>query len=280
MNQTFLEISDLFSNSGISNFEKLPESKSEKGKFASLFRIFNEILDAAKVQGFVWNQLIYTFSHGKGIRQTKVDLAIDEKIYLTLVLRYKELVSGGRGGTTDEDVPYYIAGYITEIDTGKIDNDYMNSRFSKYLKSISTDEADKALDELYKTFATLSQEEQKYANIFLHDIQSGAINVDGNKTLRDYINEYQSKGYDDMTHRLSIALGLDEQKLRSLMALNVTEGSLNEYGRYDELRKSVDKLQAKKFFEKRLGSEMKQNQVNMRVDELLRKFIFEGGFEL
>ena len=44
----------------------------------------------------------------------------------------------------------------------------MNSRFNKYLKLLQSDEAtestkSKALAELHKTFAMLTQEEQKYA---------------------------------------------------------------------------------------------------------------------
>ena len=34
----------------------------------------------------------------------------------------------------NDDVPYDLVGYLTEIDTGVIDADYMNSRFEKYLK--------------------------------------------------------------------------------------------------------------------------------------------------
>ena len=58
----------------------------------------------------------------------------------------------------------------TTIDTDKIDSDYMNSKFDKYLKLLEVDEASaeelkNAEAELHKTFATLSQEEQKFANI-------------------------------------------------------------------------------------------------------------------
>ena len=42
-----------------------------------------------------------------------------------------------------------------------------------------------------RSFALLSQEEQKYANIFLHDIERGDVNPEEEKTLRDYITEYQ-----------------------------------------------------------------------------------------
>ena len=33
-------------------------------------------------------------------------------------------------------MPYDLVGYLIEIDTGRIDSDYMNSRFEKYLKLI------------------------------------------------------------------------------------------------------------------------------------------------
>ena len=62
-------------------------------------------------------------------------LDIDENTYLILVQRYKELPSSsGSGGNID--IPFEIEGYITEIDTDKIDTDFMNSRFDKYRKII------------------------------------------------------------------------------------------------------------------------------------------------
>ena len=70
--------------------------------------------------------------------------------------------------------------YIEEMDTGKIDAEYMNSRFEKYYKLLKRDDAsegelEKAEEELHRTFSTLTMEEQKYANLFLHDIQSGDV---------------------------------------------------------------------------------------------------------
>ena len=90
-----------------------------------------------------------------------VKLDIDENTYLILVQRYKELPSsGGSGGNID--IPFEIEGYIAEINTDKIDTDFMNSRFDKYKKIIDsgdTVEIEKTLNELHKSFATLSQEE-------------------------------------------------------------------------------------------------------------------------
>lgn len=177
MNELYEDISELFSNAGIENFEKLPSDISVCRKFAKDFKELNSYLEAAKIQGFKWEVTSYTDDNtGENIEMT-----FDEKTYLVLVLRYKEL-SGGGGGGTGDDVPYDLVGYITEIDTGLIDADYMNSRFEKYLKLLnlegaSAEAVEQAETELHKTFATLSQEEQKYANIFLHDIQRGDVAI-------------------------------------------------------------------------------------------------------
>lgn len=281
MNQIFFKIKEVFEDARVKNFEKLPNEQEEKAKFASLFKKFNDLLEAAEVQGFIWEQLTYEFSYGSRKSKTNVTLEFNEKTYLILVLRYKELTSPvGGSGTSGYDVPFDLDGYITEIDTGIIDADYMNSRFSKYLKAIGSEETQKALDELHKTFATLSQEEQKYANIFLHDIQSGAVMPDDSKTLRDYINEYQEKAQDAQIKKISETLGIDEVKLCQLMSLKVTEDNINEFGRYDDLKNTVDKIKAKEFFEKIEGKQFKLYQVNIKVNELLRKFILEGGFEI
>lgn len=280
MNELFESITDLFADSGIENFEKLPDDTSACRKFAKDFNEFNSYLEAAKIQGFKWNVLSYVDEETGEV----IDVTIDENTYLILVLRYKELTGGG-GGTGGDDVPYDLAGYITEIDTGLIDADYMNSKFDKYIKLLSvegtTKEAiEQAETELHKTFATLSQEEQKYANIFLHDIQRGDVKVAEGKSLRDYINEYLSKARNDQIHRIFVAIGVDENMLRNVMGLKLNENNLNEFGRYDELKKTVDKAKAKEYFEKVEGTKIIPPKVNVKVDKLLRDFIINGGYEI
>ena len=203
MNEVFEEISELFSNAGIDNFEKLPADTEVCRKFAKAFNEFNDYLEAAKIQGFKWD----VSSYENETTEEVVDVLIDENTYLVLVLRYKELLGGGGSGGS-EDVPYDLEGYITEIDTGLIDSDYMNSRFDKYIKLLNVEGAtqetvEQAETELHKTFATLSQEEQKYANIFLHDIQRGDVKVAEGRTLRDYINEYLSRAKLDLPYHFS-----------------------------------------------------------------------------
>lgn len=280
MNELYEDISELFSNAGIENFEKLPSDVSVCRKFAKDFKELNSYLEAAKIQGFKWEVTSYTDANTGEI----IEMAFDEKTYLVLVLRYKEL-SGGGGGGTGDDVPYDLVGYITEIDTGLIDADYMNSRFEKYLKLLnlegaSAEAVEQAETELHKTFATLSQEEQKYANIFLHDIQRGDVAITEGKTLRDYITEYLSKAKDDQIHRVAVALGVDEVKLRTIMSLRLNSTNINEFGRYDDLKKTVNKAKAKEYFEKIEGTKIIPPKVNVKVDNLLREFILGGGFEI
>ena len=56
---------------------------------------------------------------------------------------------------------------------------------------IDQDQLQELLDELHKSFAILTQEEQKYANIFIHDVQSGNAEIEDGKPFMDYITEYQ-----------------------------------------------------------------------------------------
>lgn len=279
MNRLFEDISDLFTYAGIKNFDKLPEDEESCSKFAKDFNKFNGYLDAARIQGFRWNITSYTDDESK----ETVDVALDENTYLVLVLRYKELETGGNGPV--DSVPYDLVGYITEIDTGKIDADYMNSRFTKYIKllngeSTSMESLAKAETELHKTFATLTQEEQKYANIFLHDIQRGDVIVDEDKTFRDYINDYQLQATNDQVHKISESLGLLENVLREILGLNLDESHLDDNGRFTELKKSVDKQKAMAYFEKIDHKPLPPHRVPQRVDKFLRKFILEGDIDI
>lgn len=281
MNTIYDDIADLFARAGVPGFEKLPDDRSERGKFAKLFKDLNAFLEAARIQGFRWDQPSYEFSNGRGKPKDIVEMKFTEEIYLILALRYKELFGGDGGGDPgDGDVPYEIDGYLTEIDTGVIDADYMNSRFEKYLRSLGQEGAEEALGDLHKSFATLTQEEQKYANIFIHDVQSGTIVTESGKTFRDYITEYQVKAKNDQIHRLAHILGLDEGKLRKMMDSGVTESNINGYGRFDSLKDTVDKTRAKAYFEQLEGTEISLLLVNIKIQSLLKKFILGGGIDI
>lgn len=232
----------------------------------------------------VWDKSEYVFENQIDAKETVVRL-YDEKTYLILVQRYKELFTT-MPGTDPSDNVFDIQSYITEIDTGFIDNDYMNSKFNKYVKilsqpGITEDEINKVKDEVHKTFATLSAEEQKYANIILHDIEAGDFTIkDDEKTLRDYITDYMNQAKNDQIHKMADALGLDEQLLRECVLLKLNKTNLNEFGRLDKLLNTVDKSKARQYFERAEQKKILPPKVNMKVSNLLTKFILEGGFDI
>ncbi len=281
LNVIYNDMVELFENAHIEAFEKLPQDLSECGQFAKLFKTFNEHLVAAKIQGFAWDQA-----------DPAIPLCVDEKNYLILALRYKELSKRagegegeGNGEGGGEEVPFDIDGYLTEIDTAKIDTDYMNTRFEKYLKILRQDSADsealqKILDELHKSFASLSEDDQKYANIFLHDVQSGEATLDQNKTFREHITAYHAKAKHSEVDVMAERLGLDKHKLNSLMNTDINPSNINDYGRFDDLKETVDKAKAKAYFEQLSGTSIPLFKVNIKVHTLLQDFIIRGGFDL
>ena len=101
----------------------------------------------------------------------------------------------------------------------------MNSRFEKWLKAIDEGEdAQRALEELHRSFAMLSQEDQRYAEMFLTDVQSGEVSVESGRTFREYIEEYRERTRSDRVSKFAAAFGLDVDLLREMLAQRVTDG--------------------------------------------------------
>lgn len=286
MNRLYGDIKKIFTDAGVPDFTKNPSDKAACGKFASLFRELNGYLEAAKIQGFTWKQAEYSLQDTPDVGVATLTMAFDEKNWLVLALRYKELFSDADSGDGEGDAPFEIDGHLTEIDTGKIDADYMNSRFDKYFKLLNLNPkpseklVEQALNDLHKTFATLTQEEQKYAGIFLRDIERGEVVVEAGKSLRDYITEYQAQAKSDQIHHMAKTFGVNESELRKMMGLKLNETNINEYGRFDRLKDTIDKAKARAFFEKQQGTNVSPPKVNILLDKLLRRFLLEGGIDV
>lgn len=281
-NDVFAQIRSLFASAGVEGFERLPDSDAVRAKFAKLFKELADTVEAAKVQGFSWDEPVYEFEREGGT--TRLGLDFDESAFLVLALRYKELFAPGGDGSALE-VPYDIHGYLTEIDTGHIDTEYMNANFDKWLKRLAAGgedsaELDAMLDELHGSFATLDQEQQRYADLVIQAAQGFDLDVRPEMTFMDYINEFQVRGKAGQVQALVEALGTDRASLVDLMAGHVTEANINAFGRLDALKKTVDPSKAREFFSKREGKPLPPPVISMRIDKLLREFILAGGFDL
>lgn len=275
LNRTFEEIAEVFNAAGIKDFERLPDEQSEKRKFAKLFNQFDTYLQAAKIQGFVWTQNVYQAEDGSDI-----EMKFDEVTYLILLARYKELAQGGGGGRSG-DVPYDVEIHITEYDTAKIDAEYMNTRFEKFLKLIQgeydQETLDKTLTDLHKSFSMLSSEEQKYANVFLHDVQAGNAKIVPGKSFRDYISDLMKGAENARIKRVVRRLGCYEWLLREMLAKKVTKETIEAHGKFDELKTSVDNGKATEFFIVVERENFRESRLTMLVDAYLRYFLLTGG---
>ncbi len=279
MNRCFNEIVEVFEQAGVSDFSDLPEDSREKAKFASLFNDFNTYLNAAKIQGFKWEDLDMHVAEDEDAKIILVDFSQEE--YVSLLQRYKDLAKEP-GNSSQDSVPFEIEGYLVEVDTGLIDSNYMNSKFEKYLKELyrtdpSSSELEQARDDLIKMFAMLTADEQKYANVFIHDIQRGNIRPEPGKSFMQYITEYQYNAKEDEIHDCAEAFGLDEELLRTLMGKRLTEANYNEYGRFDELIATVDKKKAKEFLQEKYEVRLNPAKVQIRTYRYLLDFVLSGG---
>lgn len=287
-NAVFGRIASLFANAGIPDFGALPKETEARAQFARHFKELADLLECARIQGFDWNQHEYIDNETGEV----VALAFDEQTFLRLAQRYKELAGQETGpgddsdGTDPEGVPpFEIHGYLTEIDTGHIDTDYMRLNFEKWLRMLespgaSKEELDRTLAELHASFASLSTEQQGYAESVMRAAERGELAVRDGMSFLDYIAEFQAKGKDSRLIGLGEAIGVDADLLREFMARGVNEQSLNEYGRFDQLKESVDRKKARAYFEERDGEPVPPFRVPAKIDALLRNFVLSGGFDL
>ena len=268
MNVCFADIADIFKRAKVADFATNPDDATACAKFVKLFNQLNDHLQAARLLGFVWEKLSYDVVQEDDSVITAT-LNFDQETYDKLLARYKDLFkeeSGGGGGGSDE-VPFDLRSYINEIETDKIDQNYMNERFKKWLKAIGSMEEAAALEELHHSFATLSKEDQKFAELFLHDVQSGDIELDLSLALSDYITDYKQKDANDKVEKVIQNLGLDSDLLRAMLARKYTRENL-DLGRLNSLKETVDREKAKVYF-----NEERMIFLNKRIDEFLRGFI-------
>ena len=271
INQCFTVIKRLFA--GIDDFSRLPDDEANRFEFAKVLPELYEQLQAAQIQGFTWDQDTYQFD------DTIITVELTEPVFIALLARYKELdhptgdPEPGGGGYP----PYDINVHITHIDTARIDADYLNAKYTKFLRAIEVGvpqaELDELLSDLHASFARLSADDQVFANRWLHAIQSGEADLVPGKTVQDYINDYKLTQQDREIAQLESAFGVDLQLLQTILAAHVDEAHINEYGRFDDVVDSVDLDAASEYFHKQSGKKLPPFKIHMAIDKLLRDYV-------
>lgn len=278
INQSFRVIDQLFKAEGIYYYAALPQAEASKKKFAKEFCEMTKRLEAAKMQGFQWEQSEYEFQHTNGWVKLKMEL--DEQTYKILLARYRELFQKGPGGDGDDDDVYQLEAYITETGVGTIDAEYINSKFIKFVKNLYTsgpggEHVKVAQAELHNAFASLNQRDQRTAQRILHDIESGDLRLSPGKTIYDYIIDYQKRECDQQVYTLAEATGLNITKLQELISKDTTEQNINEQGRFDTLVQTLDKVKAVGFLKRVIGQDVPKRFVITNLSSILRRFILD-----
>ena len=286
MNVIFTLIKSMFDIAKIENFSTIePLSVEEKAKFAKEFVKLAKLINSAIIQGFVWNKDTYAFEHGQNEPDTIVKVLFDERTFKILAQRYKELFTQV-DPKKKEDNLFDIDATAIEIQTDKIDADYLNSKFKKWLSALYDDEEEnivsKLSQQLHESFPTLSQEDQKYANQILFDIQNGTLKLDKNDshTFNDYINQYKAREKDDQIHKFASKIGYNEDILRKLVNERPTEANLNVYGRFDVLRNTLDADKAQEYFSAIENKKIPKPLARSKAENAARDFIIKGGYDL
>ena len=278
INKAFLTIKQLFEAEGIQNYEKLPQAEASRKKFASEFCEMTKRLEAAKMQGFMWEKSEYEFEHPNG--WIKLQMALDEQTYRALLARYKELFRITDPPVDGDDDVYQLEAYITETGAGTIDAEYINSKFIKFVKNLYTTGPGSELvriaqAELHSAFATLSQRDQRTAMRILHDIESGDLHVMSGKSIYDYILDYQKRECDRQVYTLAEATGLNVNQLKEIISKDTTEQNINDQGRYSALLNTLDRVKAVDFLKNVTGRDIQRRFVVTEMSTILRRFILD-----
>lgn len=278
INERYRAIEALFNAESIEYFATLPRAEASRKKFAKEFCDMTRRLEASKMQGFVWEKTVYEFPHTHG--WTKVTMALDEQTYKILLQRYRELFKRGTEGPEDDYDVYQLEAYLTETGAGTIDAEYINEKFIKFVKNLYTtgpgsELVKTAQRELHNAFASLSQHDQRTAQRILHDIESGDLHLVKDRTIYDYIADYQKRECDQQVYTLAEATGLHLHRLKDLITKDTTAENINEHGRFDELIRTLDKALAVDFLKKVTGQDVPKRFVMTNMSSIVRRFVLD-----
>lgn len=283
MNHITEDLYSVFSVDNIQNFERLPSDIDAQKKFAQLFASFNDYLEAARIQGFSWDQDTYMTRVSPGLPEEEVAIKFSKDMYYAWLLRYQELATGTKDQGKPDDVPFDLNYTLLQKDADRIDYDYLNNNFQKFVRSQTEgnqQEQERIKNDLHRFFSTLTSEQQRYANMVINDLENGDLVVKVGEDFTDYIVDYQEKSESGHVTKLVDAIGVSEERLKEMLSLNITEKNINEFGRFDKLKDTANKKKAKAYFEEKLGEKLKVFEVNRYIHSLLHDFILKDGFDI
>ncbi|MFV8401223.1 type I restriction endonuclease subunit R [Mycoplasma sp. 2634B] len=286
-NAIYQEIQALFNSEGIENFEKNPATIVAKVQFANKFNLLWKRIQSAILQGFNWEKVThYTeFDDELGMIKKEVSCELDFQTYRVLLRRYEELkeIAKKEYSRTFSN-PYDVDSTIIEMDSVRIDKEYLEEKFANWTSVLKEENVDKTLvanklQELQSAFATLPQEEQKIARWLIYEIETQKLIPDPNKTFRDYINERKVTTKNQNIHNFALAFGIPETELATYIGYNYDSENYNDFSRFDALVDKVDRNKAKEFLENENQSIINARNLFPKIKLRLKDFVLNKEYE-
>lgn len=278
INSLFNDIKGIFESNGIQNFSKNPENNADVQKFVLAFNNICSIIESTKIQGFRWTKNQYKFKHKEG-EITTITLPFNERTFEILRQRYRELFTQVRKVNSGGEVPPYdIDPSLTTSSAEKINHEYMESKFKKYIKEIQMygsdgQAAQDILNALRQSFAFLSQDDQKLANIIINDIQRGDLEIQENDSFTDLINRYRSTKRDKAIHLFCEKWYIPEKQFRIFTKQFTTLARINQYGNLDKLLTYVDKEKVAERLSHETGKKVPVFKATMELTKAISNFM-------
>lgn len=284
INECFDHIREVFESNGIRDFSEVPKEIGSQKKFVDEFNKLNQALESALMQGFRWDKRKYKLPI-KGAGTKVVELVMREKDYNTLLIRYQELLDGPPGPPPPPPPPEIDLDFNYHIveKNYKIDLEYINELFKRYVgwirdKKVPREELEALKASLHKNFASLPKERQVFAEMIINDLEAGRLVIHEDWDFNDYINEYSVSELDRQIQSVAEFTGIDGEKLRDLLRIKLDKSNLNEFGRFDQLKDSVNLELLMANLSEFKGKKVSVGGARIYANKMLKAFLLEDTF--
>ena len=291
-NSLFVDIKSIFEKAGCGDLVELPDDEGVQQKFAMEFAKLKEKMTAAFVQGFGWSDIDENENLTVNDENESVvvhDFKVNQMDYSSLLARYHDYkfsVSSNDGSCHLIEPGFGFDVNVVQGDILRIDKDYLDSRFKQFMRERFTDGVSEEYlagvkDDLHRLFAVLSKEEQQFATCVLDDIWDGTLMADESKSFMDYLREYMDRAKNDQIYDFAEVFGVDLDQLREMCSRELTEATLDAYGRFSRLCDTIDFDKAKDHLLSvlKVGS-IPVPKVRLRAKKYLREFVLRCGEDI
>jgi len=172
------------------------------------------------------------------------------------------------------DIDYFYQEGISE----KIDYEYMNSNFEKFVALVEKNEqTDTAIRNLKNSFSDLSEKARECAEMILIDFNTGKTKITPGKKFMDYIDECVLSKERFKMLKITNAFGINENLFADMMKQKNNEDNIGYNGTFDSLADSYNHEIAWNYI-KTLNPKLDKKKCLVYVRKILRKCLINDNF--